>query len=161
MPAADNNGRSGTWLNDRYVSAAHNLDRSIEMSIETMSAPAIDMRAITQIADSDEMGEEFIAEIIQVFLADLSERVRTIGLQMSRSDRVGIAATAHAIKGSCGHFGAVSLVELSRDLEDRAKRDPTGDLQAALDSMLAETERVRTALEAYRSNPVSKTPRPN
>jgi HPt (histidine-containing phosphotransfer) domain-containing protein len=126
------------------------------MSTETMRAPAIDMRAITQIADSDEMGEEFIAEIIKVFLADLSERVGTIRLQMSQSDRAGIAATAHAIKGSCGHFGAVSLVELSRDLEDRAKRDPTGDLQAALDSMLAETERVRAALEVYRSNPAPR-----
>jgi HPt (histidine-containing phosphotransfer) domain-containing protein len=131
------------------------IDQS-KMSTETINAPAIDMRAITQVADSDEMGEEFIAEIIKVFLGDLSERVRTIGLQMSQSDRAGIAATAHAIKGSCGHFGAVSLVELSRDLEDRAKRDPTGDLQAALDSMLAETERVRAALEAYRSNPVPR-----
>jgi HPt (histidine-containing phosphotransfer) domain-containing protein len=156
MPAADNHGRSGIWLDDRYVSAAHNLDRSIEMSTETMGAPAIDMRAITQIADSDEMGGEFIAEIIEVFLADLSERVRTIGLQLKQGDRAGIAATAHAIKGSCGHFGAVRLVELSRDLEDRAKRDPTGDLQAALDSMLAETERVRAALGAYRSNPVPR-----
>jgi HPt (histidine-containing phosphotransfer) domain-containing protein len=152
MPAADKNWWSRTWLADWYVSAAHNLDRSIEMSTETMSAPAIDMRAITQIADSDEMGGEFIAEIIKVFLADLSERVRTIGLQMSRSDRAGIAATAHAIKGSCGHFGAVSLVELSRDLEDRAKREPAGDIQMALDSMIAETERVRAALEAYRSD---------
>jgi len=122
------------------------------MSTETASVPAIDMRAITLLADSDEMGGQFIAEIIKVFLADLRERVRTIGLQMSQSDRVGIAATAHAIKGSSGHFGAVSLVELSRDLEDRAKREPAGDLQMALDSMIAETERVRAALEAYRSD---------
>lgn len=156
MPAADNHGWSGTWLDDCHDAAAHNLDRSTEMSIEPMNAPAIDMRAITQLADSDEMGHEFIAEIIKVFLADLSERVRTIKLQMSRSDRVGIAATAHAIKGSCGHFGAVRLVELSRDLQDRAKREPTGDLQTALDSMLTETERVRAALEAYRSRPAPR-----
>jgi HPt (histidine-containing phosphotransfer) domain-containing protein len=121
------------------------------VSTETTSVPAIDMRAITQLAESDELGDQFIAEIIEVFLADLSERVRTIGLQLSRNDRVGVAATAHAIKGSCGHFGASHLVELSRELEDRARREPNGDIQPAFDSMVTETERVRAALEAYRS----------
>jgi HPt (histidine-containing phosphotransfer) domain-containing protein len=91
------------------------------VSIETASVPAIDMRAITQLAESDELGEQFVAEIIDVFLTDLSERVRAIGLQMSHDDRGGIAATAHAVKGSC-------------------------------DSMVAETARVRAALEAYRSS---------
>ncbi len=107
------------------------------------------MSAILQLADNDDMGDQFIADIIRVFIADLRERVHRIGLQMSQNDRAGVAATAHAIKGSCGHFGAARLVELSRDLEDRARRDPTGDLQPAIDAMIAETQRVRTALEAY------------
>jgi HPt (histidine-containing phosphotransfer) domain-containing protein len=72
-------------------------------------------------------------------------------LQMKQGDRAGIAATAHAIKGSCGHFGAVRLMELSRELEDRARREPAGDLEVAILAMVAETERVRTALEAFRS----------
>jgi histidine phosphotransfer protein HptB len=110
---------------------------------------AIDMRAIVQLANDDDMGDQFIGEIIDVFLADLSERVLTIGLQIKQGDRAGVAATAHAIKGSCSHFGAASLVELSRDLEDRARREPTGDLQMAIASMIAETERVRSALEAF------------
>ncbi len=119
------------------------------VSTETAGVPPIDMSAIRQLADNDDMGDQFVAEIIDVFLADLSERVLTIGLQIKQGDRSGIAATAHAIKGSCGHFGAASLVELSRDLEDRARREPTGDLQMAIDSMIAETERVRSALEAF------------
>jgi HPt (histidine-containing phosphotransfer) domain-containing protein len=121
------------------------------VSIETTNVPAIDMHAITQIAEIDGAGDQFVAEIIKVFLADLGERVRAIGLQMRQNDLVGIAATAHAIKGGCGHFGASHLVELSQELEDRTKRDPTGDLQPAIDSMVAETERVRAALEAYQS----------
>ena len=82
--------------------------------------PAIDLRAITSLAEGDELGDQFIAEIIDVFLADLSERVLSIGLQIKQGDRAGVAATAHAIKGSCSHFGAARLVELSHDLEDRA-----------------------------------------
>ena len=122
------------------------------MSIETASVPAIDMRAITQLAESDELGEQFVAEIIDVFLADLSERVRAIGLQMSRDDRAGIAATAHAIKGSSGHFGALHLMELSHEIEGRARHGQTDGLQTMIDSIVVEAQRVRTALEAYRSN---------
>jgi HPt (histidine-containing phosphotransfer) domain-containing protein len=120
------------------------------MTTETAGMPTIDMRSISQLAE-DEMGDQFIAEIIDVFLADLSERVRTIGLQMSQNDRAGVAATAHAIKGSCGHFGAARLMELSRNLEERARREPTDDIQSAIDPMIAEAERVREALEAYKA----------
>jgi HPt (histidine-containing phosphotransfer) domain-containing protein len=119
------------------------------MSTETASVPAIDMSAIMQLADNDDTSDQFVTEIIKVFLTDLGERVNKIGLQMSQNDRAGVAATAHAIKGSCGHFGAASLIELSRNLEDRARRDPTGDLQLEIDSMIAETQRVRAALEAF------------
>jgi len=121
------------------------------VSSATTTVPAIDMTAILQLADNDDTGDQFIAEIIKVFLDDLSERVLTVGLQMKQGDRAGVAATAHDIKGSCGHFGAVRLMELSRDLEDRARREPAGDLELAIFTMVAETERVRAALEAFRS----------
>jgi histidine phosphotransfer protein HptB len=136
---------------ERSVTAACNLNCSIGMSIETAGMPTIDMRSISQLAEGDEMGDQFVAEIIDVFLADLSERVRTIGLQMSQNDRAGVAATAHAIKGSCGHFGAARLMELCRDLEDWARRESGGDIEIAIFTMVAETERVLAALEAYKS----------
>ena len=133
-----------------YDATAHNLDRLVEVSTET-TPPAIDMSAIMQLADNDDAGDQFIADIIKVFLDDLSERVLTIGLQIKQGDRAGVAATAHAIKGSCGHFGAVRLMKLSRELEDQARREPAGDIEVAVFTMVAETERVRTALEAFRS----------
>ena len=121
------------------------------MSSATTTIPAIDMSAIMQLADNDDTGGQFIADIIKVFLDDLSERILTIGLQMKQGDRSGVAATAHAIKGSCGHFGAARLMDLSRALEDQARREPAGDLEVLIFTMVAETERVRTALEAFRS----------
>jgi histidine phosphotransfer protein HptB len=121
------------------------------MTTGSQGMPTIDMCSISQLAEDDETGDQFVAEIIDVFLADLSERVRTIGLQMSQNDRAGVAATAHAIKGSCGHFGAARLMELCRELEDRARRESGGDIEIAIFTMMAETERVLAALEAYRS----------
>ena len=119
------------------------------MSNEATSVPAINMSAIIQLADNDDTGDQFVVEIINVFLDDLSKRVLTIGLQMKQNDRAGVAATAHAIKGSCGHFGAVRLMELSRDLEDLARREPAAEIEVEILAMVAETERVRAALEAF------------
>jgi HPt (histidine-containing phosphotransfer) domain-containing protein len=122
------------------------------VSITTANVPAIDMRSISELAEGDVQREQFITEIVGVFLSDLSERVRKIGLQMTQGDHAGIAATAHAIKGSCGHFGAMRLLELSSQVEARARREQIDGLQAAINSMIAETERVRAALEAYLSD---------
>ena len=155
LPAAANDMQGRSRLARRSVAAARNLNSMMRVSDESAIVPAIDMRAITQLAEGDEMGDQFVAEIIDVFLADLSERVLTIGLQMNRGDRAGVAATAHAIKGSCSHFGAVRLMELSQHLEDRARHEPTGNIEIAIFTMVAETERVRAALEAYRRDQVS------
>ena len=122
------------------------------MSNEAASEAVIDMRSITQLAENDDLGDQFVTEIIDVFLGDLGKRVDAIGLLMSQGDGAGIAASAHAIKGSCGHFGAARLMELSREVENLGRRGQTDGLQDAIDAMVAETQRVRTALEAYRSS---------
>jgi HPt (histidine-containing phosphotransfer) domain-containing protein len=116
---------------------------------QKISCPTIDMRSITQLAEGEELGDAFVAELIFVFLNDLSERVRTISLQLSSGDYAGIKGTAHAIKGSCSHFGAKRLMELSADVEERAKRQQTDTLNSAVDSMVVEASRVRAALEAF------------
>lgn len=127
------------------------------MSSETAIVPVIDMRAITHLAETSEQGGQVVTEIIDAFLADLSERVHAIGLQMSRDDRAQIAATAHAIKGSCAHFGAARLMELSGEIEGRVRHGEMEGLQTAIVSMIAETERVRAALEAFRSGQLRGT----
>ena len=43
-------------------------------------------------------------------------------------------------------------MELLHEIEGRVRHEQTDGLQTAIDSMVAETERVRAALEAYRSN---------
>jgi HPt (histidine-containing phosphotransfer) domain-containing protein len=116
---------------------------------QKISCPTIDMRSITQLAEGEELGDAFVVELIFVFLNDLSERVRTISLQLSSGDYAGIKGTAHAIKGSCSHFGAKRLMELSADVEERAKRQQTDTLNSAVDSMVVEAARVRAALEAF------------
>jgi HPt (histidine-containing phosphotransfer) domain-containing protein len=124
---------------------------------ESARGSPIDMRAITQLADADEAGAQFLMEIIEVFLADMAERVRAIGERMSEGDHMGVAAAAHAIKGSCSHFGASRLMELSRHLEEcgKGKEEASEGMEAAIELMIAESERVRAALEAFRAKKMS------
>jgi HPt (histidine-containing phosphotransfer) domain-containing protein len=145
------------WLAGGYHANGTQLGSLDRVSTDATSVPAIDMSAIIQLADNDDAGEQFIDEIINVFLDDLSERVLTIGLQMKQGDRAGVAATAHSIKGSCGHFGAVRLMELSRELEDLARREPAANIEVAIFTMVAETERVSIALEAFRRDKPTTT----
>jgi len=121
------------------------------VNIEATSGPAIDMRAISQLAEDDQLGQQFVVELIDVFLGDLSERVRAISSQVRSNDCAGIKMTAHAIRGSCSHFGAVRLMELSGEIEKKVKSGQTAGLQIAIDSMVVETKRVRAALEAFRA----------
>ena len=121
---------------------------------ENTNVAPIDMCALAQLAEYDDAGVQFVREIIDVFLADLSKRVSLIGASMGQGDRAAIAAAAHAIKGSCSHFGAARLIELSRHVEERARRaqEPVESIQAAIEPMIAESERVRIALEEFRSS---------
>ncbi len=134
------------WL----AQAADDNSKRVAAPSEAPSVSAIDMRPICEFADSDDSGEEFISNIIGVFLDDMGERVRVAGVQMGSHDNAGLAATAHAIKGSSGHFGAVHLMQLCGAIEEQFRKGKTDGINAAVNSMIAETERVRAALKAYR-----------
>jgi len=115
--------------------------------------PVIDMTAITKVAEADEPGSNFLVDIIEVFLSDLAKRIGSIKLALQRSDDALMGATAHSIKGSCGHFGARYLMELCGDVEARAQRGETRGLDVTVNSLIAESERVRAALQIYRHKP--------
>jgi two-component system sensor histidine kinase/response regulator len=104
-----------------------------------------------RMGEEGEPGNDFIAQITTVFLKDLDERVITIGAQLKAREATGIKATAHALRGSCSHFGARPLMELCGEIENRAGRDPLEEIEPLIRSMLVEAERVRRAIEAFRS----------
>lgn len=113
--------------------------------------PAINMSGLARMGEEGEPGNAFITQITAVFLKDMDERVATIGAQLEAKDTAGIRATAHALRGSCSHFGATRLMDLCAEIESRARRSPAEELEPLIRSMLVETERVRFAIEVYQS----------
>lgn len=124
--------------------------RDAAVSTTVPREPAIDKAALARLAEIAPPGSNFMIEIIEAFLGDMTERVAAIEGQVGIRDMAGIAATGHKLKGSCSHFGARGLMQRCVELEGIARSGNTGGLQAAIDCMVAETERVRSELQEYR-----------
>jgi HPt (histidine-containing phosphotransfer) domain-containing protein len=64
----------------------------------------------------------------------------------ARQDAEGMRQTAHAFKSNCGHVGAVALVALCQQLEDRGAAQLITDTAALLRVIETEYASVRDAL---------------
>jgi len=74
-----------------------------------------------------ELGAEDIAELLDVFLADTSDKLDALGLNYR--DRLTTKREAHAIKSSAGTFGFAELSGLARDIERGSEAMSEAELQ--------------------------------
>ncbi len=117
---------------------------------------AIDAGAIETLRSMDSGDEGFMGKIIALFLSDLTERLEGLKAADEVHDGRALKAIAHALKGSCGHFGAKNLAALCRRMEQIGLQQPVPDPSATLAALEAEAGRVRIALEE-----VQRTSSPN
>jgi two-component system sensor histidine kinase/response regulator len=71
---------------------------------------------------------EFLAEIVNLFLATYPDLLSEIDEALLREDADGLRRAAHTMKGAVANFGAKTIVEQARILESLGK---SGDLAAA------------------------------
>ena len=74
-----------------------------------------------------ELGKEDTAEVLKIFLADTSSKMRTIASDLQA--RSTIEREAHSIKSSSATFGFVELSRLARELESGAEAMSPAELQ--------------------------------
>jgi two-component system, sensor histidine kinase and response regulator len=129
-------------------------DRAMTAAPEDMGE-AVDAGALETLRSMDAGDHGFMTKIIELFLADLTERIVALKAAGVTRDGAGLKSIAHALKGSCGHFGAVRLAALCRKIEQIGTRQPVDDPSQVLLELEAEAGRVRVALEAAR--PISST----
>lgn len=111
----------------------------------------IDPKAIETLGALSADDPTFVPKIIELFLDDLAERLEGLRVAAATRDGNAIKRIAHALKGSCGHFGANQLAALCRALEQIAMQQPMGDPEDALRGLIAEADRVRIALQAAKA----------
>ncbi len=112
----------------------------------------VDVEALSVLQSMEDEGENLLVQLIDIFLADMDERLDMIRGAVERGEAEVIRRTAHAIKGSCGHFGAKKLAELCKALEQQARSGTPAEGTAAIYRRLAaESARVRRALEEQKA----------
>jgi CheY-like chemotaxis protein len=147
-PLAVDSASALTSAADAHVAAASQpaLEAEAKVADEDIGA-AVDTVALETLRAIDAGDEGFMKKIIELFLADLTERLEAMKAAAQARDGGALKRIAHALKGSCGHFGAARLATLCRKIEQLSAQQPPADAGETLLELAAEAQRVRAALE--------------
>jgi HPt (histidine-containing phosphotransfer) domain-containing protein len=94
----------------------------------------LDAAALERLSSS--VGEEFVAELVELFLGDAPTQLSALRTAIEGGDAEAARRAAHTLKSNGATFGADAFAESCRLLEDRAK---AGDLAGA-GALLARVE---------------------
>jgi two-component system, sensor histidine kinase and response regulator len=89
-----------------------------------------------------------LGELRDLFLTEAPGQLDALAQACSRSDANLIAQTAHRLKGTAVTFGAKDMQQLCLDLEQLASAGSLGEVQALIERLRLECDRVRQALDA-------------
>ena len=112
----------------------------------------IDIKAIADLrALNPDDNDEFLREIIGIFLADTPVRITELETSLAAGDVASFTRAAHSIKGSSSNLGAVALRAVAENLEHRARTNGlagSGDFIPLIKTEFARTQVELTALVA-------------
>lgn len=95
---------------------------------------------------------EFIQEILQIFLEDIPIKMKSLTEQVRNNDWPAAAETAHSIKASVKMMGLDSLYDDIVSIEHAAKNDPSqAEIQHKLSTIEAELKNAKVEIEHYLS----------
>ena len=95
-------------------------------------------------------GQEFVLEMIDLFLEHAPERIRAATRAAEAGDAQGLYRAAHSLKSTAANLGARGLQGIAEQVEGRAAAKDLGAIPRLLDEMAARYEDVRQRLEAER-----------
>jgi HPt (histidine-containing phosphotransfer) domain-containing protein len=117
------------------------------------SEVSLEAAALKQLRDLG--GDEFIAEVVDIFLADAPALIASLRSALDGQDTEELRRAAHTLKSNGSTFGAVAFSELCRTVEQRAKEGRLDGVSELLDRIEREYKVLQEALASLRSEPVS------
>ena len=96
---------------------------------------------------SPDSGDEFLRELVDIYLQDTPERLVELERALARQDAPTVSRAAHTIKGSSSNFGAQELARLAQAIELSGKASDLAAAAAAAPGLKAEYLRVAEALK--------------
>jgi HPt (histidine-containing phosphotransfer) domain-containing protein len=91
---------------------------------------------------------EFLAELVQTYLADCPALFAELRGALAGGDAGGVRRAAHTLKSTSATFGAGELAAQCREIEAAATAGSLAGLEARVDQAVASYGRVETALRA-------------
>jgi PAS domain S-box-containing protein len=100
-------------------------------------------------------GVEFLAEVVDAFLADAPGLIASLRNSLERQDMEELRRAAHTLKSNGSTLGAAAFAELCRTVEQRAKDGRLEGVSELVDGIEQEYNTLQEALGSLRSGPVS------
>ncbi|HUG39096.1 MAG TPA: Hpt domain-containing protein [Longimicrobiales bacterium] len=95
-------------------------------------------------------GQEFLLEMIDLFLAHAPERIRSARQALEAGDHRTLYRAAHSLKSTAGNMGARGLQGVAERVEGRAAAKDLESIAPLLQLMAEQYDGVRDRLEAER-----------
>ena len=109
--------------------------------------PVIDPTALDNLrALNPGDNDEFLREIIGIFLEDTPGRLTELDTSLASGDLNTFTRAAHSIKGSSANLGALSLRAAAEKLEHHARKDGMRDVAPMIADIKHEFARVKSTL---------------
>jgi HPt (histidine-containing phosphotransfer) domain-containing protein len=96
-------------------------------------------------------GDDFLAEVIDTFLADVETLLATLRRALAEGDAAEVRRMAHTLKSNGATLGATEFAELCRVLEQQAKDGHLEDAPALVARIEEERRSLELALGALRT----------
>ena len=93
---------------------------------------------------------EFLAELMDTFLAEAPQLLADMRQAVEDGDTAGLRLAAHSLKSNSADFGAMTLSNLCWELEGMGKAGTLDGAAEKVAQVEAEYERVKPAVEAVR-----------
>jgi CheY-like chemotaxis protein/HPt (histidine-containing phosphotransfer) domain-containing protein/anti-sigma regulatory factor (Ser/Thr protein kinase) len=100
-------------------------------------------------------GDEFLVEVVDVFLADAPVLITSLRSSLERHETEELRRAAHTLKSNGSTLGAAAFAELCRTVEQHAKDGRLDGVSQLVDRIEQEYRPLREALASLRSEPVS------
>ena len=114
-------------------------------------AETLDRTTLAELLEMVGDDPEFVAELVDTYLADARDLLAEMGTAADSGDAEAMLRPAHTLKGNSLNLGATRLAEISRGLEEQARRGSLDGAEEQVAAAEAEFVRVADALEAARA----------
>jgi two-component system, sensor histidine kinase and response regulator len=130
---------------DRWTNRRERQDEPALFSTTHASAIEFDRESALAILGGS---EEFLGEIVGLFLGDCPRLLLEIEQAIDREDAPTLERLVHSVQGVAGNFGLPAVLKAARTLESKAKAQAWSEIHPAFEDMRRVIDRVRPELEA-------------